>query len=95
MSSHVHIQQPNPWVHNAHFGPPQDVARYFRELAPISLPVKKLKTSGKYQSLPPKDTQNGMSRDEYFFFKIAEEAGGLSGHSTLLNTHRDNGWSKH
>ena len=21
---------PNPWVHNVHFGPPQDVARYYR-----------------------------------------------------------------
>ena len=61
---------PNPWVHNAHFGPPQDVVRYHRELDPISLPTKKLKTSGKYQTLPPKESQDGMSEDELFFFKV-------------------------
>ena len=86
---------PNPWVHNAHFGPPQDVARYYRELAPISLPAKKFKTSGKFQNLPPTQTQDGMPRDEQFFFKIGEEAGGLSGYCTLLAARTEKGWSKH
>ena len=85
---------PNPWVHNAHLGPPQDVARYYRELAPISLPRKKLKASGKFQNLPPTETQDGMSRDEQFFLKLAEEAGGLSGHSNLLITQKTKGWCK-
>ena len=40
----------NPWVHNAHFGPPQDVVRYYRELAPITIPAKRLKMSGKYST---------------------------------------------
>ena len=45
---------PNPWVHNVHFGQPQDVARYYRELAPITMPTKKLQLSGKYATLPLK-----------------------------------------
>ena len=51
---------PTPWSYNAHFGPPQDVARHDRELAPINIPSKKVNIKGKFQSLLPTEAQNDM-----------------------------------
>ena len=77
------------------FGPPQDVARYYREHAPITIPSKTIQGSGKHATLPQKEAQESMSINELFFFKVAVHAGNLSGHCDLLITQRDRGWSKY
>ena len=88
-------EAPNPWVHNVLFGPPQDITRYYREHAPITIPSRKIPGSGKFGQLPYKETQDSMSANELFFFKIALHAGNLSGHCELLQTQKERGWSKY